>query len=172
MHFQRRDQTFQIFALEPQPVKFDPKWPDFDRLWLETENFKSLTPSLKVHVLGQNRLKNRSRHLRKSATNQKRLFRDHLRCLKICLHMPVTAKIANLRGLYIFYSPCVWAENWYGRSLGHGKALTKISAQTDRAQKIYSPLKMAILAFFRKSAKNDFLQNVVKKGISDVFPIF
>ena len=56
----------------------------------------------------------------------------------------------------------VWAENWYGSSLGQDRALTKFSAQSDSTRRSWSLRKIAKIDFFKKWARSDILRLLPK----------
>ena len=83
--------------------------------------------------------------------------------VKIDRVLPLRPKMAFLRGPHLHRALSVWAENWYGNSLGQDKALTQFSAQTDSTRRRWSLRKIAKIAFFAKWAKTDILRKNAKK---------
>ena len=123
--------------------------------------FESPNKLLKMHVLGQNELNKRSKHTRAPKSAQNAFFVTVLVSLQICLLDPWRAKVTKLRPLHVFRVLSVWAENWYGSSLGQVKALTQFSAQTDNTRKTWRGLKSAIMALFKNGQKVAFWEKVV-----------
>ena len=71
--------------------------------------------------------------------------------------------MAFFRGPILSRVLSVWAENWYGSSLGQDKALTKFSAQTDSPRLRIGPRKNAKIDFFRNLEKSTKKRKVAEK---------
>ena len=69
---------------------------------------------------------------------------------------PLRSKMAILARLQLGRVLLVWAENYFGSSLGRGEALTQFSAQSDSTRRSWSLRKIAEIDFFKKWSKSDF----------------